>query len=550
MAPEQKPDLAPGEMTADDRRLSEKQLPRSATAVDLSKPVIVPRDGPPADFEKTAREPVIIEVVLKDPIAPDDLMQAVPLSPDAQPTENANLVNLALVNVLQQFHLQGANWSFGDLREVEDLTLKGNPQDVAVAYRRESFLRLRFPPGADAGKISEALSRLPGVAWAGRVPKALPPAGPRDEPSVGTTDQTAAGQRNQWYIFRCRVNEVWDMGFSGDGVIIADIDFGFCVDHQDLKTRIALKRNSVDGSDNVSQTDDHGNGTGHGTAVLGLAGAAVNGQGIAGIAFGATLWAIQANCGNGTPLESDPWINAMDFVCKWDSGSQRKIILLEHETDDGGNFEEIPSVRKMIMEAIADNVVVCIPAGNGCHDAGIGCRKIGTSTVCEAIPETGSILVGATDYQSDINPPAAYTNFGKRIAVSAPGDLRHDLTCGCSHLDPFPIGFGGTSGAAAKVAGAIALMLEANSTLTPAQVKEILSNGPPIPAPRSRPIGCFLDVKAAVDEARNRRASPLHPIPLAEMVKRSESRSPTTILGSWLRWLGSAFLRLMMRRVR
>jgi len=61
---------------------------------------------------------------------------------------------------------------------------------------------------------------------------------------------------------------------------------------------------------------------------------------------------------------------------------------------------------------------------------------------------------------------------------------------------------GGTSGAAPKVAGTIALMLEANPRLTHDQVKEILvRTGSPLDPNTNRPIGVFLNTNAAVEAA-------------------------------------------------
>ena len=85
------------------------------------------------------------------------------------------------------------------------------------------------------------------------------------------------------------------------------------------------------------------------------------------------------------------------------------------QTGPFGNYEMVPSVNAAIRTAIAHGVVVCVAAGNGDRDAGIDDSG-------NPIPETGSILVGATEYHATQNRRAGFSNFGARITVCAPGD--------------------------------------------------------------------------------------------------------------------------------
>ena len=359
------------------------------------------------------------------------------------------------------------------------------------------FVDLHFPADADIEAILRDLRELPQVERAVEVPGIKPAAIPSD-PLVGPNDQLASdpntGYEFQWYVYRCGVNRAWAK-VSGKGVVIADIDAGFYLDHQDVAANVERSHahNAVDGSNDVTA----GNDTGHGTAVLGIAGGASNKLGIAGFAFGARLWPIQVDAGNGSSLLGDPLANGIDWVLGENSQGRRVVINVEHQTTSGANCEQIPAVNAAIRLAINKGFVVCVAGGNGDRDAGTA--EDGTQ-----IPPTGSILVGATAYDSADNPRAASglegSNWGARVMVSAPGDQNHDVTCSIESASSYRNDFGGTSGAAAKVAGTIALMLEANPRLTHEQVKSILVNtGSALNA--DKPIGVFLNADAAVSAA-------------------------------------------------
>src|SRR5207244_6317047 len=110
--------------------------------------------------------------------------------------------------------------------------------------------------------VAQELSLLLVVVRAAPVPRALPPlaviaVSPLTEPLVGTTDQVVVdpqtGLEHQWYLFRCHVDEAWRES-RGAGVVLADIDWGFRVTHEDLASRLDLAHahNACDGGSDVS----------------------------------------------------------------------------------------------------------------------------------------------------------------------------------------------------------------------------------------------------------------------------------------------------------
>lgn len=378
------------------------------------------------------------------------------------------------------------------LERYESARLK--PSVRSDSARRARLVTLRFPDDLDATSVAEEVGRFPQVKRAVPVPRAAPSATPLNEPlfrrDLIVLDGALAGIQSQWYIHRCGVDAVWEQQLSGRGVVVAVIDWGFHLTHQDFGPRIERRFNSIDGSENVSIGDRT-----HGTAVLGLAGADDNDRGMCGVAFGASYWAIQGgNVLNDVGPSS--WVDAIKFVRDMNgSDPRRKVIVLATQTSRHGNYEMIPSVNQAIREAIADNIVVCVSAGNGDRDAGL-------DEMGNAFDPTGSILVGATSFDPAVNRRAAFSNFGEQVVISAPGDMLHDVTCS-SHADfGYRNRFGGTSGAVSKVAGVVALMLEANPNLTHDQVRDILATPvTPVLSEPGKPVGTFLNAAAAVQMA-------------------------------------------------
>ncbi|HEU4509064.1 MAG TPA: S8 family serine peptidase [Pyrinomonadaceae bacterium] len=340
---------------------------------------------------------------------------------------------------------------------------KRSPDDLdkaRVFYKergRARFVTFRFSGKANVAEIAAELRNVPQINEAKPRARLLPSA--INEPLLGSSAQVqpfASGLENQWYAFRCNLPDTLEQ-VTGDGVVIAVIDWGFDRQHPDYTDGIELRRNIITQSQGVGS----GNCIHHGTGVLGLAGARRNSHGMVGFAPDSALWAIQA--GEDQVMHPEYWMEAIEFVREQDSRGRRKVIILEAQTALGGNIEGDLTINQAISDAVASGIVVCVPAGNGNKDA-----EYDDLIPPRRIPETGSMLVGATDYQD-----APLGNGGRRVKIYAPGDPAHDVTC-TSLPQRHTNFFGGTSGAAAKVGGAVALLLQADKLLSPAEVKALL----------------------------------------------------------------------------
>ena len=322
---------------------------------------------------------------------------------------------------------------------------------------RGRFVTFRFSGKTDVAEIAAELRKVPKIVQAKPMARLLPTQ--INEPLLGSSPQVqpfASGLENQWYAFRCNLPDTLEQ-VQGNGVVIAAIDWGFDRSHQEYGDGITLRKNIYHNSEGVGS----GRCIHHGSAVLGLAGARLNSHGMAGFAPESALWAIQA--GEDEVMHPEYWREAIDFVREQDSGLDRKVIILEAQTASRGNIESDLTINQAIRDAVASGIVVCVPAGNGRGDAGYDDQE-----PPQPIPETGSILVGATTVDDTV-----IGRSGDRITVYAPGDPAHDVTC-TSLPERHTNYFGGTSGAVAKVAGAVALLLEADNSLTPAEVRDLL----------------------------------------------------------------------------
>jgi len=466
-------------------------------ADDPGMPTNATDENPPAP-ESARYELGLIEVQLNDQVIPTISGLTLDSSSADMGAFNQALEELQAQEVIYTFrNVQGG--AGADAASTEDL---GELPDL------RNFLTIRVADDADVVAGANRLRQVAEVKMAMPIPVSAPPAGAPPPPIVGdpltgTSDQLVTdpktGLDNQWYIFRCKLDQAW-LQNDGTGVIIVDIDWGFRTSHQDLRQNIdpAHTRNAYDGSANVSQ----GTWTMHGTGVLGMAAATMNNVGMCGAAVNATTWPIQANTG-GTALPGNAWANAIEWASTQKTDGHRMVIIVEDQTGNFGNIEQVVSVNAAIKRAIARNVIVVVPAGNGNRDVTIADDGV------TPIPSTGSILVGSTSYDPSRNPRSTWSNFGSTMTVSAPGDKLHDLTCAPTSDSAYTNMFGNTSGAAPKVAGTVALMLGVNPKLTHQQARDILFLGPDVvDTDVSKPVGSFLNAKYAVDEAARMAATP------------------------------------------
>lgn len=314
---------------------------------------------------------------------------------------------------------------------------------------------------------------------------------------------------------------VYDRGYDGEGVVIAVLDSGVDNEHRSLNDfddendEPDLDPNSYDdqkwvaGYDATSQasnpdgSQDPDDGQGHGTHVAGIAlGTGDSSRVHIGAAPGAFLVDIKVLTDSGgtnsqNSLNGIQWmINNVDT--DWGNGAKGIQIgqmsfgsignPINQDSGDNGTGAEARLVNNATYNA---GIACIIAAGND-----------GKQRIASPGSADGAITIGSADNADTINRTddfmASYSNTGPRLSDNDNDDwdeLKPDLVAFGSGIYSASAATGtsfpgtprpeadnayeskdGTSMATPLVSGVVALMLQADSSLSPVEIKDILRN--------------------------------------------------------------------------
>ncbi len=273
--------------------------------------------------------------------------------------------------------------------------------------------------------------------------------------------------------------EAWDIHTGSSRVIVAVVDSGVDYRHKDLQDNIWVNQTELNG---VADVDDDDNGyiddiygydfinndsdpiddLGHGTHCSGtIAARGNNGLDIAGACWNAKIMALKFLDAAGEGYTSDA---AVAFYYAVENGAD--VISSSWGGDD---YSE--TLEEAINYAHSQGVIMVAAAGNDYSD----------SPHYPAYYEH-MIAVAATNSN---DAKASFSNYGDWVDIAAPGvdilSLRASGTSRGTPYDSNTIIATGTSMACPHVAGACALLLSFNATLTSGEVNDILmETGDPI----------------------------------------------------------------------
>jgi len=347
---------------------------------------------------------------------------------------------------------------------VVDLRDDASPDEIAALEARYG-LRLRensppartarlmeatLAPGQDEGELAARLARERIVEAAAPAREAIPFWKPNDP-----------RYHEQWNMRLIGMERAWEVS-RGRGVVVAVIDTGVACE-QDEKCTLARDFKGIRiarGYDFVHNDAHPTDDAGHGTHVAGtIAESTNNKEGVAGIAFEATIMPLKVLTAHGSGTSAD-----IAAAIRYAADHGARIINMSL----GMPFPD-PIVRAACRYAYRKGVTIVCAAGNG-----------GSEGVFypAAFPEC--IAVSAVGPDDTITP---YSSYGPQIALAAPGGfkaLRESggvlqntvMPDGTSLRDDY-FYFQGTSMASPHVAGVAALVM-ARGVTDPAQVRALL----------------------------------------------------------------------------
>jgi subtilisin family serine protease len=308
-----------------------------------------------------------------------------------------------------------------------------------------------------------------------------------------------------WNLPKINVPTAWDKSTGSNGITVAVIDSGVDYNHPDLKDHIIKGPNYFNGGNDPM--DD----CGHGTHVSGTIGAITNNSiGVSGINWDVKILAIKALGNSGGGCRGDDAVLAQALTYAADNGA--KVVNMSL----GGTGACPFYFQQAIDYARGKGVVLVSAAGNEGQNA-----STFTPGNCNGMINVGA--TGPNDARAD------YSNYGPNVNISAPGGQPtaakqcSEPICILSTIPNSQYGTSaGTSMAAPHVAGAAALLLSIDSSLTPDKVKNILvQNADPIQT--DQPIGPRLNLSKAVNSISGGT-----PPPTATPTTGSSSPTPTS----------------------
>lgn len=375
------------------------------------------------------------------------------------------------------------------------------------------YYELDLPQGADAAALCDELNSLPfvEVAEPALLPAPLPvdlaPPTPRFVVSQGYRSAPPLG------VGIDRVGAI--PGADGSGVRVADIEYSWVLDHEDLELGPAAM---IDTGTPLDPYNDLGN---HGTAVLGEMVGVANEYGITGLAPAAEALVAAANTvEHGYQLPRAVNLAAAALVAG-------DVILIEQQTwvcaggaVGFGPVEWNPAVFDAIESATALGIVVVEAAGNGNVNL--------DSPECEgrfdrSVRDSGAIIVGAGEPATGRR--LGFSSYGSRVDVQGWGN--GVMTSGYGDaFDPgdsrqrYTRNFSGTSSASPVVAGAAlsiqgAVIAAGLPPLDPEELRSTLTQTgtPQDPWDLSGAIGPLPDVPEALAVCTSGRPTPWVSLP-------------------------------------
>ncbi len=253
-----------------------------------------------------------------------------------------------------------------------------------------------------------------------------------------------------WQFERIGADKTWDQVNNDETVVVAVLDTGLNLDHPDIAGR------TVDGYDFVDDKTETTDILGHGTSVIGCIAATANNEiGMAGVTGLADIKIAPYRCGGKS--EDDLDVN-LGYICAslYHAASRPEVRVINMSF---GLYRDSSILEMAVDYAAKAGKILVSSSGN---------EGDGPMAGLTAIPSAydGVISVGSTDQNNMI---ADFSQYNDKVDLCAPGVEVLTLS-----KDNGYIRQSGTSFSGPIVAGAAAVLLAADPSLSPLEVENIL----------------------------------------------------------------------------
>lgn len=309
-----------------------------------------------------------------------------------------------------------------------------------------------------------------------------------------------------WSLTKVQANRAWDLTTGSDATVVAVIDTGFALDHEELVGKWQLNSDEIgltvpgevcwtgtatdkqtnncdddqngyiddwrgydffydDNSPQAGEVDPSSSETRHGTAVAGvIAATGNNGNGTVGIDQQTKIMPLQVFSDSGEATTTN-LVTAIEYAVN--NGADVVNLSL------GTNKYDSP-LLDIIRYATTNNVVVVAASGNCALNDQEFCNSLtapGRMTFPALYTETISVgATSSTDYRAN------FSSYGNTLDLVAPGDAITPVPIfsASDHTSAYA-SVSGTSFSSPLVAGVASLILSIKPDLTPSQIEYILT---------------------------------------------------------------------------